>query len=206
VTLGILQVSDTQVVRWIGTFPNVVFYSYDLPRGGLVARTIGVYTLGPSLVLGGTSDDRVWIGDGGTGTIGVYDTTGSQVMEFEFPVPPRPFDEDALGQAREAALARLEEPGRSSAAALYSEQLRPATAPRFTGFTAGPDGEMWVWPYSELRDAAQQAVVLDRNGNEIARATIPAGLGLSAVSRDLIAGVRRDADGVERIEIHRLRR
>jgi hypothetical protein len=210
VTLGIIQVSDTQVVRWIGKIASVEFYSYDLPRGGSVARTIGTYTLGPSLVVGGTSDDRVWIGDGGTGRIGVYDTTGSKVIEFVFPIPARPFDEAALERAREAALARVEDPDRTgwrtSIEVLYSAALRPATVPRFTSFTAGPDGNMWVRLYSELPDAARKAIVLDRNGKAIARATIPAGLGLSAVSRDRIAGVRRDADGVPRIEAHRLQR
>jgi hypothetical protein len=210
VTLGLVQLAETQVVRWIGEFPNVVFYSYDLPPGGPVERTIATSTLCPSLVLGGTSDDRVWIGDAGTGTIAVYDTTGSRVMEFMFPVPSRSFDDAALREAREAALARVEDPDRTgwraSIEAMYSAELRPPTAPRFTGFTAGPDGEVWVRLYSELPDAAQQAVVLDRNGKDIARATIPAGLRLSAVSRDRIVGVRRDADGVEQISIHRLRR
>jgi hypothetical protein len=65
---------------------------------------------------------------------------------------------------------------------------------------------VWVRLYSELPEAPEQAIVLDRNGEAIARATIPAGLRLSAVSRDRIVGVRRDADGVERIAVHRLRR
>jgi len=210
VTLGIIQLGDSQEVRWIGRFRNVEFYSYDLPRSGPVARTIGNYTLGPSLVVGGTTDDRVWIGDGGTGLIGVYDAAGSKLTEFEFPIPARPFDDAAVERAHQAALARLEEPdrfgGRAMVDGLYSEKIRPATAPRFSGFTAGPDGEMWVRLYSEESEVAHRVAVLDRNGNLIASATIPAGLGLSVVGSDRIAGVRRDDDGVQRIEVHRLRR
>jgi hypothetical protein len=210
VTLGLVQLADTQVVRWIGEFPNVVFYSFDLPPGGPVERTIGTSTLFPSLVAAGTSDNRLWIGNAGTGTIAVYDTAGSQIMEFMFPVPPRSFDEGALHEAREAALARVADPdrtgSRASVEAMYSPELRPPTAPRFVGFTAAPEGEVWVRLYSELPDAAQQAVVIDRNGQDIARVTIPAGLRLSAVSRDRIVGVQRDADGVERVSVHRLRR
>jgi len=210
VTLGIIQLGDSQDVRWIGQFLNVEFYSYDLPRSGPVARTIGTYTLGPSLVVGSTTDDRVWIGDGGSGLIGVYDAAGSKLGEFEFPIPARPFDEAALERAHAAALAGLEEPdrfgGRAMVDGLYSEKLRPTTAPRFSAFTAGPDGEMWVRLYSEEAEVAHRAAVLDREGNMIASATIPAGLGLSAVGRDRVAGVRRDADGVQQIEVHRLRR
>jgi len=210
VTLGILQVGDTQAVHWIGRFANVQFYSYDLPRSGPVVRTIGTYTLGPSLVVGGTTDDRMWIGDGGTGLIRVYDTTGSKVTEFEFPIPARPFDDAALERARDGALARLEEPDRFGGHAmiegLHAPGLRPETAPRFSGFTCGPDGEMWVRLFSEERDAAHQVIVLDRDGNLTARVTVPSGLGLSAVGRDRIAGVRRDDDGVQRVEIYRLQR
>lgn len=209
-TLGIIQVGDSQEVRWIGRFPSVEFYSYDLPRGGPVARTIGTYTLGPSLVVGSAADDRVWIGDGETGIIGVYDTMGSKMTEFEFPIPARRFDEAALERAQQAALARLEEPdrfgGRAMVEGLYSEKLRPATAPRFAAFTAGPDGEMWVRLFSAEPDAEHRFAVLDRNGKLVARVALPAGLGLSAVGRDRVAGVRRNADGVQRIEIHRLRR
>jgi len=210
VTLGIIQLGDLQEVRWIGQFLEVEFYSYDLPRGGPVARTIGTYTLGPSLVVGGTTDDRVWVGNGGTGLIGVYDAAGSKLREFEFPVPARPFDHAALERAQEAAMAKLEDPdrfgGRAMVEGLYAEKLRPATAPRFSAFTAGPDGEMWVRLYSEEAEVAHRAAVLDRDGSLIASATIPAGLGLSAVGRDRVAGVRRDADGVQRVEVHRLRR
>jgi len=212
VTLGVVQLggaADSQVVRWLGEFPNNAWFSYQLPPGGPVQRSMGLYTLGPSLVVG-TSGRRVWIGDTGTGIIKVFSSDGSPVMQMQFPLPPRTLDEAALQRARAAALARVTDPDiageRARINALYSLELRPAMAPRFTRFTAGVDNEMWVECFSEMQTAEHCAVVLDPAGRLVGGATIPAGLELRAVDRDRIVGVHTDADGVQRIVMHRLTR
>jgi hypothetical protein len=206
-TLGILQIHPSQVVSWIGDFPNRSWFSYAMPPGAFLDRGIAVHSLGPSLVLG-ASDDAVWIGDSGTGMISIFDASGSLVTEIPFPVPARPFDEATLRDARTAELAAvpdLDPVGRRAGIeALYSSRMRPPTAPLFTRFTAGPAGEMWIEQFSEVPKAEHGVVVLDRTGREIGRATIPAGLTLHTVDHNRVIGVRADADGVERIVVHRL--
>jgi hypothetical protein len=168
-----------------------------------------VFTLGPSLQLG-TSGDLTWVGDPATGVITLYDTTGAVAAEVQFPLPSRAFDEQALEQARAEALERIgnapPEWQQASIEELYAPELRPVTAPRFAKFTAGPGGEMWIECYSEIHTAERCAVVLDRRGDYIGRTTIPEGFVLHAVDRDRLIGVRQNADGVERIVIHELRR
>jgi hypothetical protein len=207
-TLGILMIGpQSQSVAWIGEFPNNSWFSYALPAAASGRRVMARYTLGASLAIG-ASGDRAWLGDTGTGMIVAIDRDGAVVMRTEFPIPPRPFDEATLEQARNAALEAVPDPDIVGARArideLYSEELRPATAPRFTRFTAGPDGEMWVECFEEIVSAEHCAVVIDQSGREIARATIPPGLDLRAVDRDRIIGIQLDQDGVEQIAIHRL--
>jgi len=60
--------------------------------------------------------------------------------------------------------------------------------------------------FFEMQTAAHCAVVFDPAGRLIARATLPADLELHAVDRDRIVGVQTDADGVQRIAMHRLTR
>jgi hypothetical protein len=210
-TLGILESSEreSQTVNWLGEFPNQSWFSYEVEQGGAARRIMGRYTLGASLVTG-ASGGRIWLGDTDTGVITIFDDAGSVVSQFELPQPPRAFDEAALEDARTAALARVGDPDvageRSRINTLYSSGLRPTAAPRFTRFTAGPDGEMWVECFTEIDGAEHCAVVLDPAGHEIGRATIPAGLDLRAVDHDRVIGVITDANGVERVAIHSLDR
>lgn len=207
VTLGILRMGPPQTVSWIGSTPNQSYFSYPMPAGLPVTRGIGQYRLGPSLVLGASSTD-VWIGDSGAGTITIFDASGSLRTEVQFPVPPRPFDEAALSEARRAELAAVPESDRFGRRArievLYSSSTTPPTAPRFTRFVAGPDGEMWIELFVEVPGAERGAVVLDREGRAIGRATIPSGVVLHDVTRDRVIGVRRDSLDVERVVVHRL--
>ena len=200
---------ETLNLTWLGEFPSNSWFSYGIERGGIQRRRRSHYSLGPALVQG-ASDGRVWLGDTGTGIIGVYDVNGMLVSQFEFPMPSRAFDEAALEAKRIAALSSVPVPDetgmRSRISTLYSSELRPATAPRFSNLTTGPDGEMWVECFSETNTDEHCVVVLNHVGLEIGRTTVPVGLTLQAVDRDRIIGIVRDANGVERVAIHQLKR
>jgi len=210
-TYGIVDVSDAQHqrVNWLGSFANKSWFSYELVHGTPSRRGMGFYALGPALVIG-ASRGSVRFGDTGSGLVTVYDSTGAAALQFDVPLPARAFDEAALLDAKARALARVggEDVGgtRSRITTLYSSELLPATAPRFTRMTTGIDGEMWVECFSEIENASHCAVVLDRTGREIGRVTIPADLTLQAVDRDRVIGVSTDAEGVERVAVYSLER
>jgi len=209
VRLGLLRLDERQVVTWIGYVPESSFYSYSPSPGGRSRLGAGTYTLGPSLQLA-TSGGLTWVGDPATGMISLFDTTGAVAAQAEHPLPARAYDEQALEQVRAEDLEQIKDDApewqTASIEALYARELRPAAAPRFAKFTAGPDGEMWIECYSEIRTAAHCAVTLDRTGNYIGRTTIPEGFVLHAVDRDRLIGVQIDPNGIQQIVIYELRR
>jgi hypothetical protein len=209
VRLGLLRLEEGQVVTWLGYVPESSFYSYSPSPGGRSRLGAGTYTLGPSLQLA-TSGGLTWVGDPATGTISLFDTTGAVAAQVEHPLPARALDEKALEQVRVEKLEQIGDDApewqRASIEALYARELRPATAPRFGKFTAGPDGEMWIECYSEIRTAEHCAVTLDRTRNYIGRTTIPEGFVLHAVDRDRVIGLQTAANGIQHIVIHELRR
>ncbi|HEX9692112.1 MAG TPA: 6-bladed beta-propeller [Gemmatimonadales bacterium] len=205
--LGVLEVGKEQHVTWLGLFPNNSWYSYPLPPGSSVSRSMARYSLGPSLVVR-TSGHKIWIGDSGTGDIGLWDPArGAQDTTVSFPQGPRGFDQPmlrrAMNEARTntslsdpAAPARIEE--------LYSDRLLPATAPRFTRFTPGPDGEMWIECFSEIPTEEHCVFAFDERGRVSGDAMVPAGVQIEAVDADRIIGVRRRSYGMETVVVHRL--
>lgn len=187
-------------VTWLGTFPATSFHWYENPS--VAARVVAVtYTLGPTLVFG-TSADRVWIGDSGTGTITLFARDGTRVGEATMPTPARPFDAAALERARARALAAATRASDTlRIEALYGRAHRPRTTPRFSRFVPGPDGEMWVELFAEDQASAARFVVFDRTGRAVATVAMPAGVGLTEAGRDYVVGVRTDADGVEEVGV-----
>jgi len=206
IELGLWRYDRTQSVRWLGQFPDNTWFSFELPTG---RRFMDRYSLGPSLV-SGTSGGKVWIGDGGSGVIHVFDSTANVVAQFELLLPRRAFDESALEQARQAALSRVPERDvagrRAWVEGLYDPQYRPAAIPRFVRFVPGPRGEMWVESYSEVATDRHAVAVLDSVGRQIGKGTVPTGVVPYVLSEDRLIGVHVDSLGVERVVIHEVTR
>jgi hypothetical protein len=49
-------------------------------------------------------------------------------------------------------------------------------------------------------------LIFDRDGALIARADVPPDLRIQEIGNDVVIGIRRDAEGVERVSVHPLRR
>ncbi len=205
VTYGILSFAPNPGVEWIGTFAHNSFYSFALPAGMPAARSAGIFTLGPSLIMA-TSPGQLWIGDSGSGVIRRYDTLGMMTGEIPYPDPPRLFSDSALQAAKELATAELGSVGPDLVDQMYSDRLRPSVAPLFSRMRAGPNGELWVESYMELDGEEHQALVFDRHGRLVARTWIPKGLAVRDVSHDRVLGTQTNHDGIERVVVHSLRR
>ena len=202
--LGVLRGGATGEVRWIGDFPNNSWLGYaspSLPSGMGFTR----FTLGPSLVAG-ASADRIWIGDAGTGDITIYDADGKAVAHAQLPVRPRAFSTAALERAKQVALASASTPDLTARYEnLYDRSRRPRTAPLFTRFVAGPDGQMAVELFEEEGPrVARSMVILGRDGKVVARLAIPANVVVHEIGIDYVLGVQTDDAGVERVVQYRL--
>ena len=204
--LGVLRGGATGEVRWIGDFPNNSWLGYaspSLPSGMGFTR----FTLGPSLVTG-ASADRIWIGDAGTGDITIYDADGKAVAHAQLPVRLRAFSTAALERAKQAALTSASTPDLTARYEnLYDRSRRPRTAPLFTRFITGIEGQMAVELFEEEGPAVRRPmVILDRDGRAVAGLTIPANVVVHEVGSDYVLGVQTNDDGVERIVQYRLMR
>jgi hypothetical protein len=204
--VGILRGGPSGTVEWLGNFPNLSWLGYASPalRGGVgMVR----YTLGPSLVTD-VSQDRIWIGDSGTGEIAIRDATGVVVAKAELPVRSRAFSDAALERAKQRALAAATRPqDRASYEALYAAEHRPRRAPVFTRFIPASDGQMGVELFEEEDRAVPRSIlILDRNGIPRGQFVCPAGVILHEIGPDYALGVETDADDVERVVMYRLTR
>ncbi|HLA91049.1 MAG TPA: hypothetical protein VJL28_11530 [Gemmatimonadaceae bacterium] len=200
-----LRVGDPGEVTWLGQFTATSYFWYALASAPN-RTTAGVYTLGPTLITGATAD-RVWIGDSGTGEITVFDGAGKRVGRVTLPMPLRGFSDDALDRARKRAVESARDADdRARFEALYDKSIRPRTAPAFTRFVTGPDGEMWVELFEEDPAAARRFVIFDRAGRAVAGVVVPPAVKLHDVGPDHVLGVHTDDDGIERVVQYRLER
>jgi hypothetical protein len=204
--VGILRGGPSGTVEWLGNFPNLSWLGYASP-----ALRVGVgmvrYTLGPSLVTG-VSQDRIWIGDSGTGEITIRDATGTIVARAKLPLRARAFSEASLERAKQRALAGATRPQvRASYEALYAPGHRPRRAPLFTRFIPAGDGQMGVELFEEEDRAVSRSVLmLDRNGIPRGQFVCPSGVTLHEIGIDYALGVETDADDVERVVMYQLTR
>lgn len=204
--VGILRGGPSGTVEWLGSFPNVSWLGYASPT-----LRVGVgmvrYTLGPSLVTG-VSQDRIWIGDSGTGEIAIHDAKGTVVARAEWPMRSRAFSSASLDRARKRALAAATGPeDRARYEALYTPEYRPRRAPLFTRFIPASDGQMGVELFEEEDRAVPRSIlILDRNGIPRGQLVCPAGVTLHEIGVDYALGVETDTDDVERVVMYRLSR
>lgn len=203
--LGIMDPALADTVVWLGYFPAMTGFGYRDPEfpGGV---GFGRYVYGPQLVRG-VSGNRIWIGDSGEPDIALYDASGARVGTATWPDSARPLDGDAIARVLQRELADSPSPRKRRAIeALHGAALRPPRAPLFASFVAGPDGAMWVERFREDRTAASEFVVFDSSGAARATITVPAKVRVQEIGADYLLGVLTDADGVQTVAQHGLRR
>jgi len=203
--LVLITSGDSSRAVALGRFESTLRFGYALASSP--GRTgIATYTLGPALVTG-ASGDRVWIGDSGTGQIRILSATGESLATITVPVPQRAFSRAALDAARRDALAAAaNDDERAMYEVLYLRSLLPRTAPVFTRFVSGIEGEVWVELFDENQAAPKRFVVLDRDGRLRARVSLPTNARVEDVGRDFVLGVLTDGNGEEFVVQYRLER
>jgi hypothetical protein len=209
ITYGLLPGSGAEGasgdVVWLP--PVVRAWQYAYPwTGGPMATAAARYAFAP-MTLAAASGDRLWLIHADSGRLRAFDGSGHSVVDTHLAIKPQPFDHDALERrrARELAVARRAVDS-SRVRAHYDPDLLPAHAPLFSDARAGTDGELWLRLFDVDDSAPPRYVVVDRDGREIARATLPAGLDVQQIGRDFVLGVRRDSLDVESVVEYALRR
>lgn len=208
VTYGLLPLSAGEErgdVLWLPAVIRGWRFGHERPNSR-IATGLSAYTLGPT-TQALASGDRLWLIDSDSGQLRALDGMGREVVATRLSLEPQPYDRERLerNRARElGAAARALDSSRVST--MYDPDLLPPTAPLLSAAYAGAAGEVWVRLFDLDGDAPQRFVVVDRDGAEVARATLPAGLEVQQIGADFVIGIRRDSLGVESVHEHALRR
>lgn len=151
--------------------------------------------------------DTVFHTDGLDGAIHVVNPDGERVRVVHVPM-----DSVAFGEAR-----RRLEPELDSAAVRRIRELHSVSGvdsvPTLAELLADGEGHLWAKRYEPSTDShwklrsrtGGEWLMLETDGNVVARVTIPAGVRLVEVAGGRIAGIARDELGVERVQVFALR-
>jgi hypothetical protein len=193
-------------VTWLRPVVRQWLFAYPR-RTGPLPTGLATYTLGPTTTVL-ASGDRVWLIDGESGQLLAVDGTGRELVSTRLSVTPRPFDRARLEQLRARSLAAAtREVGSAKVKGMFDPSLLPRTMPLVSTAYAGADDEVWVRLFDlDEKTAPQRFVVVNREGVEIAQATLPAGLDVQHIGANFVLGVRRDSVGVESVLEYALRR
>jgi hypothetical protein len=97
---------------------------------------------------------------------------------------------------------------RRRALGTYAEMTRPAAWPLFDNLEIDPSGHLWVQQYrAPWADGGTRVWwVFDPEGAYLGAVVFPGALDVHQVGDDAVVGVVTDELGVERVQVHRLRR
>lgn len=165
---------------------------------------------------------RLYAAETLTPAVRVYDAASDSVgaIPLFLPDPGDPGEvfravvDSAVAREEGRAAARPEETRRGLSA--FPE---PEAISRFWDLLVDPEGFVWVRSFDPFEHALAlggspagrggpggEWIVVDRDGTEVARIRIPAGLEPARITADALVGIHRDELGVESVRVHALYR
>jgi hypothetical protein len=191
--------------RSIGDFPyqtNLTLVHAGAP-GGL---KIGKHEFAPQLLIA-PGDSILWIGDSESAVLVRIELGYSSTREVLLPIPPREWDEQAIAAVlQRVASSVMSEADRYFALAQLDDRWRPEHPPYFRSLTADVGGGVWVELFKEDAAAAPECLVLDRDGNAVARVRLPHAGRIAELGANYVLVVERDDLDVERVAVYELER
>lgn len=135
----------------------------------------------------------------------VHDSTGAITGRYLLPHPLQAVNESDVQDMLDFWIAN----GYHNEA-VWTEWLEhmpvPDEKPAFDRLIVSRNGEIWVRRFViDPGDGAATWDVLDRDGSWLGSIAIPAGLDISAIRDDRLAGIFRDEEGVEYVHVYALR-
>jgi hypothetical protein len=137
------------------------------------------------------------------------DSTGRVVQVVSFPSGGRPVRDEDWNAALEFALDGDDDPEfRRTVTEAYEAMERPAEWPILETLILDEEGNVWVEGFQAPTAEGEPSRwwVFTGDGRLLGQVSLPAGLKVRAIARDRIVGVATDELGVERIQLHRIRR
>lgn len=150
------------------------------------------------------SGDLVWSVNGMSGSMEAFARDGRTVVRSVLPIRPRRISVELVEQERRRQEATAEgERERRRLTAQYDVRLGAEWAPVVDSAIAAPDGGVWLRRFRVRETQTVRYVRVDRAGQIVGEAMVPAWLGLQQITRHGVVGTRARADGT--VEIVKLR-
>lgn len=200
---GILRPTQPDSIKWIGPFPFMSWLAHK-PIGLSSDPAVDLYRFGPTArwVVWG---NLVWIGDGASSEITLYDKSGEVSSAVRLPWTPRPYDKTAFERAATKQLSEYAAEKRNTfTLAEYSTKYLPHFEPTFKQFLVSPEGHLWVERFHFDAATPGEAVVMTRTGTMVAQITIPGNFEPQEIGSDYVLGIKRNGDGVETVAMYRI--
>ena len=202
---GVLGSDGKGRVAWLGEAPDIALFVYD-PSGNHKMVSVEPVAFAPvfnTAALGAS----IWFGDMAADSLFHVDATTGTREVVRLPDPPAALSTGLVDTARTEALAAIRD---SAARALTQEKYRapnlPAHLPAWEDLVPGPDGELWVQMPAVRPGEEVRYLVLSSRGIPVGRVVFPSGYRVWDAGKDYVAGVHRDADGVETVKVYSLTR
>jgi hypothetical protein len=152
---------------------------------------------------------RLVVADPTAPTWTARDSTGRVVQTVSFPAEARSLQDEDWDAALDAMLAGRDDAAlRRTATEAYEAMDRPDEWPILEDAVLDDGGHVWLQEFQPPWAGSEPTRwwVFTGEGRLLGPVSLPAGLEVEAIGRDRIVGVTTDELGVERIQVHRIRR
>lgn len=189
--------SDGNEKATLGTFPAGEEY--------FLGRSIRPRPLGKLTVVAADSG-RVYVGTGDSYALSVISSGGQQLDGLALDVPPRRITRSDREAWIGAQVAGVRDPARrENSLREYRDMAYPEIFPAYGALIVADNGDVWIGDFDPLERPSSRWRVFGCDGKMVADVTTPVGFRLYEVRGDELLGRERDADGVERVIVYRLR-
>ncbi|MGV3708664.1 MAG: hypothetical protein ACO1Q7_07465 [Gemmatimonas sp.] len=208
-TFGVLTMTGSTgapSVTWMPAVQSSWYFSYPFKGSPVVPTSVDRYPFSDATIVLGSAD-RIFEIATASGAVRVLDKSGSMIASGTSSLKRVAFDSRQLARARQSELAQARRDNDSSRInAKYARAILPDRAPLFAKAIAADAGEVWLEVFDLAPNAVRRYVILNRDGRETARATLPSGFEPHQITRDFIVGVLHDDGGEIAVVEYSLRR
>ena len=153
-------------------------------------------------------ENMVYLGDGERFEIRRYSRDGKLERIQRAPSEDLSISPTILAEYRSAQLAQTPEERRPALERSIAEMPMPEGLPAFTQLRVDTEGNLWAQRFRAAADseASHRWAVFSDDGSFLGHVGMPPAFEVLEIGDDYVLGVTKDAEGVERVRVHRLDR
>lgn len=203
---GLLPSNAAASVKWIVEDAPDLSVLIHNPDASSKMVSVNVTPFASSLSVA-SSGSAMWIGDTAGDSLMRYDAVTAKRTTVRLPDAPVALTSAIIDYVRDQQLAEARtDDARRTVTATFQSKYLPKNQPVFSELLPGFGDELWVQRFVARSSEPVRYVIVSGNAAIVARAVAPPEFRVTDVGRDYVAGVYKDADGVESARVYGLTR